>query len=102
MEPSPAKTHMDLMAELVVEVIRTVTRLEIAGMGKSARACGVFVSLQDSRLEHIRLGMLQTCTAGRQAYLLFLHDGRSALFRMPSLFLFVSSSVVRNLFNICM
>jgi len=50
MEPSPAKRHMDLMAESVVEVIRTGTPLEIAGTEKSAGACGVFVGLEDSRL----------------------------------------------------
>ncbi len=51
LEPSPAKRYMDLMAESVVEAIRTHKPLHIAGTDMSARACGVFVGLHDSKLE---------------------------------------------------
>lgn len=50
MQPAPAEKHMNLMAESVVEAIRTGKPLQISSMGKSAGACGVFVGLEDSRL----------------------------------------------------
>lgn len=46
-EPSPAKRHMDIMAETVVEAIRTGTALRAVGSRSSSKACGVFVGIQD-------------------------------------------------------
>jgi hypothetical protein len=49
-EPTTAKRHMDIMAESVVEAIRTGVPLQTAGTWGSANSCGVFVGVQDSSM----------------------------------------------------
>lgn len=49
-QPSPAKRHVDLVAESVGEAIRTSKPLRVASTGKPAVSCRPFVGLQNSRL----------------------------------------------------
>jgi hypothetical protein len=58
-EPTAAKRHMDIMAESVVEAIRTDVPLQIAGTRSSGSSCGVFVGVQDSSM-----GMFTSWHAG--------------------------------------
>lgn len=46
-KPTAAKRHMDIMAETVVEAIRTGTTLQVVGSRSSSKACGIFVGIQD-------------------------------------------------------
>ncbi|KAM0714666.1 hypothetical protein Q7P37_009964 [Cladosporium fusiforme] len=47
---TPAKRHMDIMAECVVEAIRTGTPLQTAGTQSSISSCGIFVGIQDPNM----------------------------------------------------
>ena len=58
-EPTAAKRHMDIMAESVVEAIRTDVPLQTAGARSSGSSCGVFVGVQDSSM-----GMFTSWHAG--------------------------------------
>jgi hypothetical protein len=58
-EPTAAKRHMDIMAESVVEAIRTGIPLQTAGTRSSGNCCGVFVGVQDSSM-----GMFTSWHAG--------------------------------------
>ena len=58
-KPTVAKRHMDIMAESVVEAIRTGVPLQTAGTRSSGDSCGVFVGVQDSSM-----GMFTSWHAG--------------------------------------
>jgi hypothetical protein len=58
-KPTAAKRHMDIMAESVVEAIRTGIPLQTAGTRSSGNSCGVFVGVQDSSM-----GMFTSWHAG--------------------------------------
>ena len=58
-KPTAAKKHMDIMAESVVEAIRTGVPLQAAGTWSSGDSCGVFVGVQDSSM-----GMFTSWHAG--------------------------------------
>jgi hypothetical protein len=58
-KPTAAKRHMDIMAESVVEAIRTGVPLQTAGTWSSGDSCGVFVGVQDSSM-----GMFTSWHAG--------------------------------------
>jgi hypothetical protein len=58
-KPTAAKRHMDIMAESVVEAIRTSVPLQTTGTRSSGNSCGVFVGVQDSSM-----GMFTSWHAG--------------------------------------
>jgi hypothetical protein len=58
-KPTAAKRHIDIMAESVVEAIRTGVPLQTAGTWSSQDSCGVFVGVQDSSM-----GMFTSWYAG--------------------------------------
>jgi hypothetical protein len=64
-KPTTAKRHMDIMAESVVEAIRTGVPLQTTETRSSGNSCGVFVGVQDSSM-----GMFTSWHAGIDA------DGR--------------------------
>ncbi|KAM0698733.1 hypothetical protein Q7P36_002200 [Cladosporium allicinum] len=49
-KPIAAKRHMDIIAESVVEAIRTGVPLQTAGTWSSGDSCGVFIGVQDSSM----------------------------------------------------
>ena len=64
-KPTAAKRHMDIMAESVVEAIRTGIPLQTTETRSLGNSCGVFVGVQDSSM-----GMFTSWHAGTDA------DGR--------------------------